>query len=90
MPQTKISKHLVIYPDDDSDDISFVEESFSPDGTVQKNTNSFLITSSAEYDKLFTEKNLAGFVTKPLDNLQEKYITDCFIEHCTGEIQKTV
>ncbi len=47
-------------------------------------------TSSADHDKNFAKKYGAGFVTKPLDSIQMKNITDRFIEHCSDEVQKSI
>lgn len=143
MTKTTPPSHLVLYADDDIDDIKFVEDSFAestqnielitsyngldllkylekltqldPDPCLiildvnmplmnGKETLSkiremdrfknipvvLFTTSSTDHDKNFARKHSAGFVTKPLDSLQMKNITDRFIEHCSDEVQKSV
>jgi len=47
-------------------------------------------TSSLPADEVFAKKYNAGFVTKPLDVLQMKVITESFVGHCSDEIQKKI
>lgn len=143
MTKTTPPTHLVLYADDDIDDIKFVTDSFAEstqnielitayngldllkylEKLNQLDPNPCLIildvnmpklngketllkirnmerfhnipvvlftTSSADFDKSFAKKYGAGFVTKPLDSIQMKNITDRFIEHCSDEVQKSI
>ncbi len=143
MTQLTPSKNIVLYADDDADDLELVEDAFARyasnvevisfiDGTgalsyLQNlppvaaapcliildinmpviNGKEVLVrlrqmdrfqsvpvvlftTSSQPTDKMFAEKNNAGFVTKPLDVKQMKIITDQFINHCSDEIKNNI
>lgn len=136
-------KHIVVYADDDPDDLELVQDAFSQysknvevvtfrDGAsalsyLQKLTPLdprpclvildvnmpvlngkdalqrlrqmegfesipvvLFTTSSQPQDKVFAERNAAGFVTKPLDIRQMEIITDRFIDHCAEEIRNKI
>lgn len=137
------AKHIVLYADDDIDDIELVKEAFfkySRDVEVItfEDGNSLLryvselspldakpclvildynmpllngketlirlrdiegyeslpvvmfTTSSMAADKQFANKWGAGFITKPLDTRQMRYITEQFIDHCSDEIRNKI
>ena len=42
-------------------------------------------TSSQPLDKKFAAEYKAGFITKPIDASQMKYIAETFIKHCKSE-----
>lgn len=47
-------------------------------------------TSSNPHEKKFAEKYGAGFITKPIDNLQMEKITRQFIDHCAPENRESL
>ncbi len=47
-------------------------------------------TSSQTIDRDFAREYNAGFITKPVDAAQMKYIADTFLEKCSNETKKTI
>jgi CheY-like chemotaxis protein len=143
MTQAMPPKHIVLYADDDPDDLQLVIESFEKYSTnVEVVTHSdgkevlsylnqiplldptpcliildinmprlngkitlmeirtmerfkdvpviLFTTSSFPIDMAFAKRYNAGFITKPLNNLQMASIANEFIEHCTDEVKKNI